>query len=108
MTRVISIAFVFTLFASGAFAQSAIDKGKEVYAAQKCQICHSIAGAGNKKGPLDDVGSKYSNADLHAWIVDAPAMMTKTKAERKPAMKAYALPKGDVDALVAYMASLKK
>ena len=31
-----------------------------------------------------------------------------TKATRKPDMKAYTLPKDDVDALVAYLASLKK
>ena len=36
-------------------------------------------------------------------------MTAKIKADRKPAMKAYAsLPKEDLDALVAYLASLKK
>jgi hypothetical protein len=46
--------------------------------------------------------------DTRAWIVDAPAMAAKAKAERKPPMKAYStLAKADVDALVAYMQSLK-
>jgi cytochrome c1 len=36
-------------------------------------------------------------------------MTEKTKATRKPAMKAYPdLAKADLDALVAYMVSLKK
>jgi hypothetical protein len=36
-------------------------------------------------------------------------MTEKTKAERKPPMRAYPnLPAEDVDALVAYMLSLKK
>jgi hypothetical protein len=36
-------------------------------------------------------------------------MTKKTKAERKPPMRAYPnLPKADLDALVAYMSSLKK
>jgi mono/diheme cytochrome c family protein len=105
MTRVLSFAVALTLLAAPAFAQ--VEKGKEVYAANKCQICHSIGGVGNKKGALDGVGSKYSNADLKAWIVDAPGMTAKTKAERKPAMKAYTLPAADVDALVAYMQTLK-
>jgi mono/diheme cytochrome c family protein len=83
-------------------------KGAKVYADQKCAMCHSIGGVGNKKGPLDGVGSKYSSADLHAWIIDAKGMTEKAKADRKPPMKNYALPKDDVDALVAYMASLKK
>jgi hypothetical protein len=34
--------------------------GVKVYAAQKCSICHSIAGAGNKKLPLDGVGAKLT------------------------------------------------
>ena len=35
-------------------------------------------------------------------------MATKTKAERKPVMKAYPnLPKDDLDGLVAYLQSLK-
>jgi mono/diheme cytochrome c family protein len=85
-----------------------VTKGMQVYADQKCSLCHSIGDKGNKKGPLDDVGSKLSAADLRAWIVDAKGMTAKTKAPRKPEMKNYSLPKDDVDALVAYMATLKK
>ena len=83
-------------------------KGQAVYTAQKCQMCHAIAGKGNVKGPLDDVGAKYNAADLKAWIVDAKGMTVKTKAPRKPEMKNYTLPDADVDALVAYMATFKK
>ena len=82
--------------------------GAKVYADQKCSVCHSIAGKGNAKGALDGVATKLSADDLRAWIVDAPGQTAKTKAARKPAMKAYALPKEDVDALVAYLTTLKK
>ena len=82
--------------------------GAKIFADQKCSLCHSIAGKGNTKGPLDDVGSKDSAADIRAWIEDAPGMTTKTGASRKPAMKAYSLPKDDVDSLVAYLSTLKK
>jgi mono/diheme cytochrome c family protein len=82
--------------------------GAKIFADQKCSLCHSIAGKGNAKGSLDGVGTKLSAADIRSWIDDAPGMTAKTKAARKPAMKAYTLPKGDVDALVAYMVSLKK
>ena len=34
-------------------------------------------------------------------------MAAKAKSVREPAMKAYALPKDDLDALVAYMMTLK-
>src|SRR5262249_60622137 len=82
--------------------------GAKVFADQKCSLCHSIAGKGNTKGPLDEVGSKDSPADIRAWIEDAPGMTAKTGATRKPPMKAYSLPKDDVDALVAYLSGLKK
>jgi mono/diheme cytochrome c family protein len=108
MTRVAPCAFALVLLgAAVASAQSPVEKGKEVYTAQKCSVCHSIAGAGNKKGPLDGVGAKLSATDIRAWIVEAPAMAAKTKADRKPPMKAYTLPMADLDGLVAYMESLK-
>ena len=49
-----------------------------------------------------------SAADLRLWMTDAKAMTEKTKSTRKPEMKSYNLSKGDLDALVAYMQSLKK
>lgn len=82
-------------------------KGEKVYADQKCSLCHSIGGKGNPKGPLDDVGAKLKADDIRAWITDAKGMTAKTKATRKPDMKQYTLPKEDVDALVAYLSSLK-
>lgn len=85
-----------------------VAKGTQVYADQKCALCHSVGDKGNKKGPLDGVAAKYSADDLRAWIVDAKGMTAKTKSARVPAMKNYALPKDDVEALVAYMATLKK
>lgn len=83
-------------------------KGEAVFTAQKCSLCHSVAGKGNPKGALDDVGSKLKAEDIRAWIVDAKAMTAKTGATRKPDMKAYSLPKEDVDNLVAYLQTLKK
>jgi cytochrome c1 len=55
------------------------------------------------------VGSKLTADEIRAWIVTPAEMTKKTKAERKPPMRAYPkLEKEDLDALVAYMASLKK
>jgi len=93
-----------------ASAQDAkVEKGIKVYAANNCKMCHSIAGVGNAKGPLDGVGSKLTVDEIKQWIVDPVGMTAKTKAERKPYMpKGKPLSAEDVDALVAYMASLKK
>ncbi len=97
-----------TVAANIVSAQDKVARGAAVYAEQKCSMCHAIAGKGSAKGPLDEVGSKYNAADLKAWIVDAKGMTVKTKAPRKPEMKNYTLPDADLDALVAYMATLKK
>jgi mono/diheme cytochrome c family protein len=84
-------------------------RGAEVYTEQKCSLCHSVAGKGNAKGSLDGVGSKLSADEIRQWITNPKEMTEKTKAARKPPMKAYPnLPAADVDALVAYMQSLKK
>jgi mono/diheme cytochrome c family protein len=93
--------------AASARAQDLNAKGEKVYADQKCSLCHSVAGKGNAKGPLDHVASKLKEDEIRAWITDAAAMAAKTKAPRKPAMKQYNLPKDDVDALVAYLSSMK-
>ena len=82
--------------------------GEKLFAEQKCALCHSIAGKGNTKGPLDDVGSRLSAEEIRAWMTDAKGMTAKTKASRKPEMKAYDLSKQDVDTLVAYLSTLKK
>jgi mono/diheme cytochrome c family protein len=109
MFRVIAGLTLFMGLAATAGAQTAkVTQGEKVYADQKCAICHSIDGKGNKKGPLDDVASKLKAEDIRAWILDAKGMAAKTKAPRKPEMKAYTLEKDDVDALEAYLLTLKK
>jgi mono/diheme cytochrome c family protein len=110
MTRIFCALLVLA-FAGSAAAQDAakIEKGKQVYAANKCQTCHSINGVGNKKGALDSVGATLKADEIQQWIVNAVEMTAKTKAARKPPMKSYSsLSKDDLDALVAYLSSLKK
>lgn len=110
LTLVVSAAALF-LFAGSASAQDAkVEKGKAVYAATAaCRMCHSIGGVGNPKGSLDSVGAKLTPAEIKQWLTDPAAMAAKTKAERKPAMKlAKPLSAEDVDALVAYLSTLKK
>ena len=94
--------------AAAAAQDAKVAKGAEVYTAQKCALCHSIGEKGNKKGPLDGVGSKLKPAEIREWMTDAKRMTAKTGAARKPDMKSYALPADELDAIVAYMVSLKK
>ncbi|MDP1568943.1 MAG: cytochrome c [Vicinamibacterales bacterium] len=97
------------LLATPAAAQDAkVAKGEALYASQKCALCHAIDGKGNKKFPLDGVG-KTATADLvKLWLTDPKAAEAKTGKAGKPAMRSFAkLAADEVDALVAYMLSLK-
>ena len=90
-------------------AKAGADKGATVYAAQKCAMCHALDGKGQAKGPLDGVGTKLTADEIRQWIVNPAEMTAKTKAARKPAMRAYpSLPKEDLDALVAFLQTKKK
>ena len=93
--------------ATGQSAPTA-EQGAKVYAAQKCSICHSIDGVGNKKLPLDGVGSKLTADEIREWIVNPAEAAKKHTSTAKPMMKAYKMPPAELDALVTYMASLEK
>jgi mono/diheme cytochrome c family protein len=98
------------LMASVSSAQDTklLERGMKVYVEKKCANCHSIAGKGNKKGPLDEVGAKLSADEIREWMVNPIDMAKKAKSTRKPPMKASTLVKEDLDAVVAYMLTLKK
>jgi mono/diheme cytochrome c family protein len=111
VSAVLTAAALAAAVALPAAAQDAkkIERGKQVYVEQKCKLCHSIGGEGNAKGALDGVGTKLKADEIKQWIINPQAMTEKTKATRKPPMKAYPnLSAEDVDCLVAYMESLKK
>src|SRR5580765_7877095 len=84
-----------------AAAQDAVKKGQEVYTAQKCQLCHAVAGKGSKSNPLDGVGAKLSADDIKQWITHPTDAATKAKSTKKPPMpnKYGSLPAADLDAL---------
>jgi len=84
-------------------AAQAADRGKEVYTANKCQMCHMIDGVGSKRAPLDGVGAKLSKDDLRKWIVAPSEMNAKVK---KPSFAKISA--DDLTALVDYLATLKK
>jgi len=93
-----------------ALAQDAkATKAIDIFVKQKCTTCHSLAGRGSKKGPLDDVGGKLTGAQIREWLVDPIAMAAKTQPPptRKPPMKKKALSAEEIDTLVTYLSTLK-
>lgn len=110
LTAALGVTAVLVIFPAKGIAQAEkIEAGKKVYTAQKCQQCHSVAGAGGKlASKLDEVGTKLTTAEIKAWIVDPDPLTAKLKPAPKVKMKKYTLPDADLDALITYLASLKK
>jgi mono/diheme cytochrome c family protein len=87
--------------------EALIERGRTVYAEQGCAMCHSIAGVGNPRAPLDGVGVRRGAEEIRDWIIGAeplegalPDRTFRLKQRYRP------LPSEDLDALVAYMQSL--
>ena len=112
----LSIAAVFVIVGAaspGVAAQAdqaaKIEAGKKLYDAQKCRTCHMVGGVGSKAASaLDGVGTRLTEADIRMWLTDPDAMTAKLKTKPKVKMKKVTLKDPEIDALVAYMASLKK
>jgi|SRR5688572_22075287 mono/diheme cytochrome c family protein len=103
----ISFLTVAVALAGPAAAQDKIAAGKKVYADNKCAVCHSIGGVGNKKFPLDASG-KLSVDEIKGWLNDPKAQADKEGKKMTLPMKSYkTLPPADFDALVTYLQSLK-
>jgi mono/diheme cytochrome c family protein len=84
-------------------------RGHAVFLAQGCARCHSVAGAGSPRAPLDGVGARRTAAELRAWSTGAEVLTDSLAPGILRAKQAYArLPAEDLDALVAFLASLKR
>ena len=82
-------------------------RGREVYNAQGCASCHAIAGSGNPRNPLDDVGTRRNAAELRDWIMgtgSAVEQLSPAVVRRK--QRYQELPEAELKALVAYLATL--
>lgn len=102
-----SLAALMLATAAPLAAQGKVAAGQKVFADNKCAVCHSINGVGNKKYPLDDAG-KMKPDDIRAWLSDAKAQAEKEGKKLALPMKSFkTLPPADFDALVAYLQNLK-
>ena len=85
----------------GAGAQ--VERGWAVYQAENCSTCHSIAGQGSPRYPLDGVGDRLAPAELRLWVVDPEQMRPGVRK------RAYDhLSDEDVTALVALLEILRE
>src|SRR5690606_37394439 len=81
--------------------------GREVYASLDCKGCHSIAGQGNPRNPLDGVGRRLARQEIHDWIVAADSVAEDLSPRAARAKQRYReLPPEQLEALVSYLQSL--
>ena len=86
-----------------------IDRGHDVYGEQGCASCHAVAGAGNPRNPLDGVGARRTRAELFEWVTGtgvAADQLSPAVVRRKARYRE--LSQADLDALIAYLASLTR
>lgn len=89
-------------------ASTVVLKGRAVFDAQGCARCHSIAGQGSPRSPLDGVGRRYSRVQLRQWVLAETAIRTQLSPRAIDAKQAYArLPADELDALLDYLSSLE-
>jgi mono/diheme cytochrome c family protein len=99
------------VLASVASAQTVDPKkaaaGKKLFVATNCTMCHGAEGKGNQKLSLDGVNKKLTPVQIRQWITSPVEMTAKLPAKPLVPMKKFELKDADVDALVAYVTSLK-
>lgn len=100
--------FVLPGFATGVSASDAalVARGKAVFEGAKpaCKVCHNA-----NKNALDNYGAKGSAAEVKAWLRTPKEMLDKTgKKGPKPTFGPDKISDTDLDALAAYLVSLKK
>ena len=87
-----------------------IEAGRKIYESEGCAKCHMINGRGNRMAPLDGVGSRLSPEEIKKWLTKTAQM--EDALPKAPAIKMstrkYDFNDADLNAVVAYLMSLKK
>jgi mono/diheme cytochrome c family protein len=98
---VMGLAICLGVAATAAAQDAKVVKGQELYVSLKCALCHSVAGVGNKLGPMEDIAARVSAKDIRAWLMDPKGMLAKRvpPSTRKPLMLELKWTKVEVDAL---------
>ena len=104
MVRVVLLLSVVVLLASYAPAQDSsglVGQGRMVFHDQGCYGCHTAEKAGTPIGPdLSRIGAKRDHTYLGRWLRDP-------SSQRPAHMPKLQLSEGEVQALTAYLGSLR-
>ena len=84
-----------------------VARGRQVFEEQNCMRCHSVAGEGSPRSPLDHSAAELDADQLLAFTVGSESVADKLAPRTLAAKQPYKeLPAEDLDALVAYLQSL--
>lgn len=86
-----------------------VETGKQLFSSKQCVKCHQIEGRGNKANKLDGVASKVNAADMRKWLTNPKDMEATLDHKPKITMSSKKVPlsSSEVDALIAYLQTLK-
>lgn len=101
--------FILVAFFAMAFTERAsaaddakVKQGEKIFAERQCAACHAIQGKGGPVGPdLTKAGSRRDEAWLKKFLPDPKSVAPQTM------MPPFRGTKEELDALVAYLLSLK-
>jgi mono/diheme cytochrome c family protein len=84
-----------------------VARGRALFESEGCQRCHSVAGVGSPRSPLDGVAAELTAAELRDWMVGDPAVADGLSSRALSAKQAYQdLPAEQIADLVAYLETL--
>jgi mono/diheme cytochrome c family protein len=85
-----------------------LERGRQLFDDQGCVRCHAVAGHGSPRSPLDGVGARMDADETRHWIIGDEAVSEDLAPRVLAAKQPYqSLPKDDLDALVAWLQSLR-
>jgi len=85
-----------------------VEWGRRVFFEQNCGVCHAVGGEGNPRLPLDDVGGRETLEGLRIWITGTGEAATQLSSGVRRKKLAYqSLPDEEMNALLAFLSSLK-
>jgi mono/diheme cytochrome c family protein len=96
------VVLVSTGAASAQDRSETVVRGEKLFMTHGCYGCHTVGKVGSPIGPdLSKVGGKYTLRDMARWLQDPAAQQPTAHMPR------LQIPPGEVDALAAYLASLR-
>ena len=105
------VAFTIILFSGvligpngwAAAPQSGIQQGEKIFEDRKCSACHTVHGKGGKMGPdLSEIGDRRDEVFFKKFLPNPKSVFPQT------IMPPFQGAKEELDALAAYLQSLKK